>query len=134
MTMNSRGLIKALIGGAVAIPNAVPLKQAAAALGVPLGPVIGGVGANEAAIGAPAPSGVNASWRVANTIREMRYCRDKPERFLPPHIAAMKSWSPVYKAGIHAREEAILQAYLRKMEDDEGFAAKVIAAMLGEAP
>jgi hypothetical protein len=135
--MNRRSLIQTLIGGVAAVSSGVSPKEAAKALGVPLAMVPPGTAdtlSERASISVGvgcASAGVLPGWRVTQTLREHRSRLDQPERYLPPHIAAMKSWSPVYKASVAARERDIFERYLRKIENDETFAEKVIACLGG---
>jgi hypothetical protein len=129
--MDRRSILRLLIGGATvgATGGGVAVSAAATALGVDkltagLDECVGAVGGS--------PPGVPAMWRIRNIHDAHRYAKSKPAREMPPHISAMRSWSPAYKASIHAREEAILAAFRQRLDDDESFADRFIKEILGE--
>lgn len=49
---------------------------------------------------------------------------------LPTHIESKRSWSPVFKQSEARKEFNQLQAALRRLEEDEDFAERIINALL----
>lgn len=118
-----RGFLSFVLGGAAAAaaPPVVGIKAAAAALGVSEA-----MSATEItdAVGPPMSSLTDIDWAVINRVERQHYARRRPTSELPPHIATKRSWSPAFKTMVHAREEAILQAYLDQLRLNKSFMAK----------
>lgn len=125
--MNRRSLL-ALLGGAVAVPS-VGVKAAASALGVETALIAG-------ALNGPEPSGLASTglngggwWgsplQMALDARE-RTNHDMTHGHAYPH---MKSWGHGFRTSAVERDNLILMMYRQKMQEDEGFRHKVLAAL-----
>lgn len=125
-----RGFLGFVLGGAAGAavtPPSVGIKAAAAALGVSTAQSAIEIGEAATGIGLVADD----DWMLINRIESIHYSRQKPERHMPPHIASMRSWSPVYKAMIAGREDAIMQTYLEKLRQDKTFMDRVKSTFFG---
>lgn len=125
-----RGFLGFVLGGAAAAaaPPVVGIKTAAAALGVSEA-----MTATEIAdaLAPPIDDIGDDGWAVINQIERIHYARRRPTSELPPHIATKRSWSPAFKTMVHAREEAIMMAYLAELRLNKSFMAKVKEHFLG---
>lgn len=120
--MNRRSILKAAFGIA-ATPATVSVKAAAAAIGADTALAAGCESVSVCGgLKDVTVSREYAIWRAIDQMRDRARYASTPERHLPPRIAAMRSWSPVYKASVFAREQAILDAYYRKVNEDDAFA------------
>lgn len=118
-----RGFLGFVLGGAAAAaaPPVVGIKAAAAALGV--SEAMTATEITDTAY--PKMSELtDADWAIINRVERQHYARRRPTSELPPHIATKRSWSPAFKTLIHAREEAIIQAYLDNLRLNKSFMAK----------
>lgn len=130
MSLSRRSILSALLGGAASAAARVSPRDAAKALGVPLNAPFGEV----VHAASPVAATNNMGWQLEDLIRTRLRAQRGPDRYLPPHIAGKKSWSPVFKASVHAQEEVMLAAFLQKVRDDAGFFEKVASALIGEGP
>lgn len=130
-----RSFLKVLLG-AGAIGPQIALGEAAAALGVSKLAIAGAPSVFEV-LSEPVGSGENCTvgpaamhgWRLIQFLRQDFERRTESIDHLPVHIRSKRSWSDAYKIGEAAREKAILDAYIDRLERDEGFAETVYAAL-----
>lgn len=126
--VNRRGILGFILGGAAAAaaPPAVTVKTAAAALGVSTA-----MSPSEIVEAASGPSSglSDIDWMLINRVESMYYARSRAVKDMPSHISSKKSWSPVYKASVFAREEAIMRAYLDRLKYDKPFLAAIREAL-----
>ena len=126
--MNRRGLLRLLGGGALAGATVDPkeaIKKFAA---------VGGYGAPE--IGAPAEAECFDGPRTSNRrngvydLRRAIYTRmemaSEAAHRMPPHIAAMKSWSPVFKQSEAVKEAIQLRRLLDALDREDETAMKLV--------
>jgi hypothetical protein len=123
--MNRRGIL-ALLGGAAAMPT-VGLKSAASALGMETALVAGSSG--EMVV--PAPPSSEGWWgsglQMAFDAKERAECAMRENRVYPH----MKSWGHGFRQMAAERDAMIMIAYRQKMQDDQSFREKVLAAFGG---
>lgn len=110
-----RDLIRLLGGAGLTAGAGISPKQLAAGLKVPLP-------------GAPSGRG------LAGIIRDLERKREAGQTasfgHLPPHIAAMRSWSTAYKAHVHAEEE-VAWMHLRDAMYNGGPVYQALVTALG---
>lgn len=68
-------------------------------------------------------------WQLAQFIRRNYEAYSQSNDYLPVHIRNKKSWSDAFKVGEAAREAAIINAYIDRLERDDGFVETVYAAL-----
>lgn len=125
-----RGILGLLLGAgaASAAPAVITVKAAAAALGVDEA-----MSANE--IAGVTSEGIGPTWdthwRLISLLERTHYAKRRPVADMPSHISTKRSWSPTFKAMIHAREEAIMQAYFDKLRMDQSFTEKLLGQVFG---
>lgn len=132
--MTSRREILRLFAGGAATAAVGP-KQAAQALGLERG-LVAGSAIPEGDVSAEPPDlvGGDQTWRAFQNVRSIIWQRRDSEReaslgHLPPHIAEKKSWSSVFKASVHLREQLILEAMMNEIERDEDARRKFLGLL-----
>lgn len=126
--MSSRRAFLKLLGGTAAAAPLVTPRQAAAALGLDpskVGIAGGGAGmaAHEAAPKAPR--------LLVSDIYRDRERKSRPVKYMPPHIRNKKSWSDEFKASCFRDEDRVMDAFIKKIEEDDTFAERVTEMLLG---
>lgn len=124
-----RGVIGLLIGAASAAkaPPVITSRAAAAALGVSTALDASPTDVAEAGIGVRSLDDVD--WHFINTVENQLYYKNRPIAEMPPHISSKKSWSPVFKASVHAKEQAVIRAYIDKLRRDRSFMERVVGEL-----
>lgn len=125
-----RGFLGFILGGAAGAavtPASVGVKAAAAALGVSAQASASEI--REAGLTAMTRPG--HEWMLIDALESNHYAKRRPLRDIPPHIGAMRSWSPVYKASVAAKEEAIMRAYLDKLRHDKSLMQRMAEKFFG---
>lgn len=128
-----RSFLKGLLGAGVLGPQ-IAVAEAAAALGVSTAATVGAKsiydltdgGAN---VGAEPVAMSPSTWRLVRLLNNHRENERTAVEHLPVHIRTKKSWSDAYKVGEAARERAIFDAYIERIDNDEAFALKFATAM-----
>lgn len=127
-----RSFLKGLLGAGVLGPQ-IAVAEAAAALGVSTAATVGAKSIYDLADGGASvgagPAGPPFGWRLVRPLHNHRENERTPVEHLPVHIRTKKSWSDAYKVGEAARERAIFDAYIERIEKDEAFALKFATAM-----
>ena len=130
--MNRRSILAAIMGAAAA-PRVVSAKIASQITGISLNPMPDGESLRDAA---PGPGPTPSSW-WGSPVQIAMEAKQTAERFrdeeLPPHIRAMKSWSPSYKAAVFARELAALETFRREMQSSEDAMERIMAIISGRS-
>lgn len=128
---NLLGLIMG--GGAAAVVNPkVSLKEAAGAIGIPIGAPLGDI-VDASGLSGPGPQEAvhDPFWDVMDLLRARRYAENKPLGEMPAHIASKKSWSAVFKASEFTREEMIYLALEQKLRRDMDFRNNIFGSLFG---
>ena len=135
--MNRRGLIKAILGTGAAAAAGVSPKELIAA--TPKGEAIGtggylSAGANAVAVGSPIDPIEAAmrekSWALQRVLADRRDRLSYVHAQMPPHIEAMKSWSPVYRQSQWQKELREIQSTINAL-DDPKIGAKIWEMLMG---
>jgi hypothetical protein len=71
------------------------------------------------------------AWNLQRRLRDKRERMSYQPTLLPPHIQAMKSWSPVYRNAQWQREMQELQAAIDAL-DDENLGARIFDMLMGD--
>ena len=126
--MNRRSILAAIMGAAAA-PQAVSAKIASDITGISLNPMPDGESLMNVPVGTTPSSWWGSPVQIAMEAKQTaeRY----PNEELPPHIRAMKSWSPSYKATVLARELAALETFRREMQSSEDAMERIMAIIRG---
>jgi hypothetical protein len=127
--LGRRNLLSAAFGGLTAAVTGVKPKEAASILdALPA--------STEPEPSGAAPYGVPVDNTPAWVQRALNAAYDAERRLrpdmtaLPPHIAAMKSWSPAFKESEAEKERAAIRALLEEMHSDQR-RARAIAKLMG---
>lgn len=116
-----RSLLKLLAGGGFAA-SGMSTKDAAKAIGLPDVPPMNQSIPMEGAVGhLPATHSIARQrfWRV-------RERATRSPHTMPAHIATKKSWSPVFKEAVRARETEIWDRFAEELEYNEAFVEKAL--------